>query len=118
MDERYFHGIRTAAAHALAECAKEELEWIGLFHLHKAFRELYCHPGSSLPRANNFSDRRTYYVQTAIPQAMAEVRDNNGRVPRSVQVFLLDLLKYNDNTDNPVSLLEVIIILRSSCSSL
>ncbi|KAI9828920.1 MAG: hypothetical protein M1826_005843 [Phylliscum demangeonii] len=103
MDRRYFHGIRTAAAHALAKCAKDELDWIGLFHLEKAFRELFCFPDSPMTRSNDFTDRRAYYVQCAIPFAMAKVRDYHGRSPMRVQRFLYDVLNYNDNTNNPYS---------------
>ncbi len=103
MDTRYFHGIRTAAAHGLARCAKDELDWVGLFHLQKAFQEMFCIPGTSMTRSNDFSDRRQYYVQCAIPQALAKIRDNNGRVPSRVQRLLLDYLQFNDNSKNEVS---------------
>ncbi|KAI9842282.1 MAG: hypothetical protein M1837_007352 [Sclerophora amabilis] len=103
MDRRYFHGIRTAAAHALAKSGKDELDWIGLFHLEKAFQEFFCFPGSPMPRSNDFSDRTSYYIQCAIPQALSRIRDNNGKVPLRTKRFLLDILKFNDNTDNTYS---------------
>lgn len=102
MDHRYFHGIRTAAAQALAKTAREELEWVGLFHLEKAFEEFFCFPGSSMTRSNDFSDRTAYYIQCVIPQAMADVRDDRGRTPLRAKQFLFDKLKYNDNTNNEV----------------
>ena len=102
MDRRYFHGIRIAAAHALAKCAKDELDWIGLFHLEKVFQELFCIPDSKMTRSNNFGDRTAYYIQCAIPKAMAQVRDPDGKVPLRVKKFLYDLLKFNDNTNNQV----------------
>lgn len=105
MDRRYFHGIRTAAAQALARCARDELDWIGLFHLEKAFREMFCYPDSTMTRSNDFSDRTAYFMQCAIPQAMAKVRDNSGRTPLRVQRFLLDLLRFNDNSNNEVRVL-------------
>lgn len=109
MDRRYFHGIRTAAAAALAKHAKDELDWIGLFHLEKAFQELFCFVDSPMTRSNNFSDRTSYYIQCAIPQAMAKVRDNEGRVPLRIRNFLLEKLKFNDNSNNEVSRFKIVV---------
>jgi transcription initiation factor TFIID subunit 2 len=104
MDPRYFHGIRTAAAKALVKHAKEEVDWIGLFHLETAFQELFCLPGSPMTRSNNFSDRASYAIQVAIPEAIAEVRDSTGKTPMRVKRFLYDKLKFNDNSNNEVCL--------------
>ncbi|KAH0539098.1 hypothetical protein FGG08_004336 [Glutinoglossum americanum] len=103
MDKRYFHGIRIAAAHALVKCSKENLDWIGLRHLEKAFQEFFCFPGSAMTRSNDFSDRTDYYIQCAIPQAMAKVRGNDGKAPMRVKRFLFDQLKFNDNSNNDYS---------------
>ncbi|KAJ9668995.1 Transcription initiation factor TFIID subunit 2 [Coniosporium apollinis] len=103
MDGRYFHGIRTAAAAALAKNARDELEWIGLYHLEKAFQELFCLPGSPMTRSNDFSDRSLYLLQCAIPRAIAKVRDNNGKAPMRVKRFFIDKLKFNDNSNNEYS---------------
>lgn len=103
MDLRYFHGIRTTAAAALAKQAKDELDWIGLYHLEKVFQEFFCFPDSPMTRSNDFSDRTTYYIQCAIPQAIAKVRDNSGKAPLRCRTFLFEKLRYNDNTNNEVS---------------
>lgn len=103
MDRRYFHGIRTLAAAGLAICAREEMGWIGQYHLEKAFQEFFCIPDSPMPRANDFSDRTSYIVQCAIPRAMARIRDSQGKVPMSVRRFFVDKLKFNDNSNNEVS---------------
>ena len=102
MDWRYFHGVRTTAAQALSKHAKDELNWIGLHHLEKAFQEFFCFPNSPMTRSNDFSDRATYYIQCAIPQAIARVRDNIGKAPLRVKRFLFDKLKFNDNSNNEV----------------
>ena len=68
----------------------------------KAFQEFYCFPGSPLPRGNDFSDFTAYFVQKAIPEAMSQIRNHFGSTPLTVQKFLLDLLRYNDNSNNPV----------------
>ncbi|KAI9811346.1 MAG: hypothetical protein M1827_005506 [Pycnora praestabilis] len=103
MDRRYFHGIRTTAAYALAKAAKDELNWIGLYHLEKAFEEFFCFPNSPMTRSNDFSDRAAYFIQCAIPQAIARVKDNSGNAPSRAKTFLFDKLKFNDNTNNEYS---------------
>ena len=102
MDRRYFYGIRTSAARALVRHAKEEVDWIGLFHLEKAFQELFCIPNSPMTRSNDFSDRASYALQLAIPEAISLVRDGAGRTPTRVKRFLYDKLKFNDNSNNEV----------------
>lgn len=102
LDRRYFHGIRTAATKALVKHAKQEVDWIGLFHLENAFQELYCLPNSSMARSNDFSDRSSYAVQLALIEAISEVRDEDGRTPMRVKQFLYEKLKFNDNSNNEV----------------
>ncbi|KAL8839149.1 MAG: hypothetical protein Q9176_004652 [Flavoplaca citrina] len=104
MDTRYFHGVRTAAADALVKHAKEgDIDWLGLFHLEKAFQHFFCYNDSPMPRPNDFSDRAAYFIQCAIPKAIAKVRDSHGRSPIKARMFLLDKLKFNDNSDNELS---------------
>lgn len=103
MDRRYFHGIRTTAALALPKHAIRELDWVGLFHLEKAFQKLFCFPDSAMPRPNDFSDRATYYVKSIIPKAIAKVRDNANTSPLHARKFLMEKLRFNDNSDNEVS---------------
>ena len=103
MDQRYFHGIRTAAAEVLARNARDELKWIGRRHLEKAFQELFCYSDSAMTRSNDFSDRALYYIQTAIPQAIAKIRNAEGRSPFEVRKFLYEKLKFNDNSNNEAS---------------
>lgn len=103
MDRRYFYGIRVAAAKALIKHAKEEINWLGLFHLERAFQELFCLPGSPMTRSNDFSDRAAYVLQLVIPEAISKVRDNNGKTPMRVKRFLYDKLRFNDNSNNEYS---------------
>lgn len=100
VDERYFHGIRTAAAEILAKNAKYEHGWIGQFHLEKTFQTLFCYDDS---RSNDFSNRTSYNIQCAIIQAIAKIRDASDRSPFSVRSFLFEKLKFNDNSNNEVS---------------
>ena len=104
MDQRYFHGIRTSAALTLARSARAECDWIGLFHLEKAFQELFCYPDTNVTRPNDFSDRATYLIQCAIPRAVAQVREDRSGSTFRARSWLLEKLKYNDNGDNEVYL--------------
>ena len=105
MDQRYFHGIRTAAAEALARNAMDEFKWIGQRHLEKAFQEFFCYSDSSMTRSNDFSDRTSYYIQCAISQAIAKIRNASGKSPLRVRTWLFEKLKFNDNSNNEVRFL-------------
>ncbi|KAE9966986.1 hypothetical protein EG328_008498 [Venturia inaequalis] len=103
MDPRYFHGVRTLAASALASCATDQAGMIGMFHLQKAFQDLFCFENSPMTRSNDFSDHRLYWLQCTIPQAMAGIRDADGKSPPEIKRFFLDKLKFNDNSNNQYS---------------
>ncbi|KAG9950657.1 hypothetical protein KCU85_g3434, partial [Aureobasidium melanogenum] len=103
MDRRYFHGIRTLAAEGLTKCATPSLNWVGQYHLEKAFQEFFCFADSTMPRANDFSDRMGYLIQKAIPVALSHIKDERGKVPMSVRRFFVDKLKFNDNSNNEFS---------------
>ena len=106
MDRRYFHGIRVKAAEGLAmlaSAARDDLRDVGRFHLEKAFQDMFCFEGSVMPRPNDFSSRVNFIMQCAIPQAMARLRDADGKVPLAVRRFFVDKLKFNDNSNNEFS---------------
>jgi transcription initiation factor TFIID subunit 2 len=103
MDSRYFYGVRVEAAKALVNCAGEQLDRIGLFHLKMAFRTLFCQEGKAgMTKPNDFSDLRLYRIRCAIVQSMAFIRDSEGKAPEEVKQFFLDTLKFNDNSSNQV----------------
>lgn len=107
MDRRYFHGVRSLAAHGLVKHAKNEgdAKNVGLFHLRKAFEELHCvrDQGIAMTRPNDFSDQQAYRIQCDIVEAIANVRDSKGHTSKDVKDFLLDKLKFNDNSANEFS---------------
>lgn len=108
---------------------------MGLFHLFKLFLR-YCYdpedPNQDLfahtyvPKPNDFSDLAEYFVRkvcfqgaTSISQlmniqslvhAISQVRFENGKTPSVVRQFLVDQLRYNDNTANPVSMISSQIV--------
>lgn len=104
MDTRYYYGVRVAAAYSLASLAVPQLNYIGQRLLLRVFRELYCFNKSALPRANDFSNFANYFVQKEIPKALSSIRNQStGNCPYEVCVFLLDLIRYNENSENPFS---------------
>ena len=104
LDPRYFHGIRTEAAMALRNHASGPDGGLAFYHLQKSFQELFCFGDSGMVQPNEFTDRAMYYLQKAIPRAVAGIRDTSGRAPFVVRKFLYETLRYNDNGDNEVLL--------------
>ncbi|KAK4629039.1 Transcription initiation factor TFIID subunit 2 [Fulvia fulva] len=103
MDERYFYGIRVMAAEGLAMLARNQVLEIGQTHLMKAFAEMFCEEDGVMPRPNDFTSRVAFIMQCAIPRAMSKLRNDEGKVPKAVEQFFVDKLKFNDNSDNPYS---------------
>ncbi|KAL2063495.1 hypothetical protein VTL71DRAFT_5300 [Oculimacula yallundae] len=103
MDVRYFHGIRTMAALALKTHANAGIQFIGMKQLEKAYSEFFCYPGSMTPQPNDFSDKRAYKVEMAIIKAFSLIRDNNGNCPKKARTILLDILRFNENSNNQFS---------------
>lgn len=104
MDNRYFYGIRIEACKALARYVVRESEPNnfsgGARHLIKVFRELFCYENSSIPLNNDFSNFQDYFLQKHIPQYLTLVRNERNETPWFVKQFLLDLLTYNENSEN------------------
>ncbi|KAI1378609.1 hypothetical protein F4677DRAFT_411408 [Hypoxylon crocopeplum] len=101
LDQRYYYGIRMMAADELPRHAvSDPVNWIGLRHLLKIFQHFFCHPGTYTPLPNDFSDKRQYFVQRAIPEAVARIRGEDGKCPKEGRRFILEQLQANDNTDN------------------
>ncbi|EGO05242.1 hypothetical protein SERLA73DRAFT_82815 [Serpula lacrymans var. lacrymans S7.3] len=108
----YFYRIRCEAALALVNCAIRRLDFLGLFHLFKLFlrncyepedsnQDLFAH--TYVPKPNDFSDLSEYFVRKSLVNAISRVRFENGKSPSVVRQFLIDQLRYNDNTANPYS---------------
>jgi transcription initiation factor TFIID subunit 2 len=109
MDRRYYSGIRTMAIDDLPKQADPDLNHIGTAQLILTFRHFFCDRmvgknGSVTfpPVPNDFGDKAQYAVQCALPAAISRTREN-GRCSRQARNFLLDLLLFNDNSDNDYS---------------
>ncbi len=128
-DDRYFHGLRSMAAENLtrqvwkasdaqSSGAGNELEredaaaagrndggghtdgivYRGLDQLMHVFRHFHCYEDAT-SKPNDFMDMRRYWVQCAIIDAISKVHYEDKR-PREAQRFLLDLLRFNNNSQN------------------
>ncbi|CAG8459201.1 19550_t:CDS:10 [Racocetra persica] len=104
-DWRYYYRIRMDAALAMAKCATNDLDFIGISQLMKIYETDYCErriEGGFFPKINDFSDWEEYYVQRTIPYALSCARDS-GNTPSHVKEYLLYLLSWNDNQTNTYS---------------
>ncbi|KAJ6676938.1 TRANSCRIPTION INITIATION FACTOR TFIID [Salix viminalis] len=102
-DTKAFWRVRIETAFALANIASEENDWAGLLHLVKFYKSRRFDAAIGLPKPNDFHDFPEYFVLEAIPYAVAKVRAADKKSPREAVEFILQLLKYNDNTGNPYS---------------
>ncbi|CCD24798.1 transcription initiation factor TFIID subunit TAF2 NDAI_0D04850 [Naumovozyma dairenensis CBS 421] len=104
MDRRYFYGIRLEACRALSKYAMNETDpnnfMGGSRHLIKVFQSLFCLDNSNIPKNNNFSDFQLYFLQKEIPSFLSKVRNERNESPHFIKQFLLDLLTYNENSEN------------------
>ncbi|KAI7786689.1 hypothetical protein LA080_002800 [Diaporthe eres] len=102
-DGRYFYGIRTMAAQALTGHAERANNFRGMRHLIRVFKTFYCYPDSANPRPNDFTDKKSYHVQSAIPAAVARIRGGQEFCPEEAREFILDQLVFNNNDENTFS---------------
>ncbi|GKU95048.1 hypothetical protein SLEP1_g8456 [Rubroshorea leprosula] len=99
-DSKAYWRVRIEAAFALANMASEESDLPGLQPLVKFYKSRRFDENIGLPKPNDFHDFPDYFVLEAIPRAIAMVRAADKTSPREAVEFLLQLLKYNDNSGN------------------
>ncbi|KAJ3797877.1 TATA-binding protein associated factor Taf2 [Lentinula aff. detonsa] len=108
----YHYRVRCEAAAALVNCSIRRLDFLGLFHLFKLFLRYCYEPEDSkqdlfthnyIPKPNDFTDLSEYFVRKSLVNAISRIRFENGKTPSVVRQFLIDQLRYNDNTANPYS---------------
>ncbi|RCN23718.1 hypothetical protein ANCCAN_30595 [Ancylostoma caninum] len=81
--------------------------WSGVPALLSLYRRIYgAKSCPMLPRSNNFvvtsQNLQQYFLQQALPQALARMR-TNGMALQEVQCFIVDYIRYNDNSINRYS---------------
>lgn len=101
MDDAYYYGVRIAAARALVAISNEGNQFLGVGYMINAYKAMFCYPGSLIPKLNDFTDFPRFFVQLRLPQILASVRTDAGEVPKPIRNLLYNLVKYNDNSNNP-----------------
>lgn len=104
-NEHCFYRVRCEATMCLRAVANHmAASWTGPPAMMTIFRKVF---GSfSCPhiiKLNNFTNFQHYFLQKAMPFAMAGLRTTHGTCSQEVVRFLLDLFKYNDNSKNKFS---------------
>ncbi|KAK9748208.1 hypothetical protein RND81_02G043200 [Saponaria officinalis] len=102
-DIKVFWRVRIEAVFALAKIASEDNDWVGMLNLINYYKAKRFDPSTSLPKPNDFHDLAEYFVLEAIPHAVATVRTMDNKSPKEAVDFVLQVLKYNDNSGNPYS---------------
>ncbi|EDW93975.2 transcription initiation factor TFIID subunit 2 [Drosophila yakuba] len=100
--ERCFYKVRCEAAHSLTKVANQMVaSWSGPPAMLNIFRKFFgSFSAPHIIKLNNFSNFQLYFLQKAIPVAMAGLRTSHGICPPEVMRFLFDLFKYNENSRN------------------
>ncbi|EDW30911.1 GL11884 [Drosophila persimilis] len=90
------------AAHSLTKVANQMVaSWSGPPAMLNIFRKFFgSFSAPHIIKLNNFSNFQLYFLQKAIPVAMAGLRTSHGICPPEVMRFLFDLFKYNENSRN------------------
>jgi transcription initiation factor TFIID subunit 2 len=100
-----FYGVRTQAALALAEVSNRMASsWNGPCELLTIFRKMYMSPlCTSVVSRNNFADIQLYFIQRALVLAIAQLRNSAAACPSEIINFIIELIRYNENSKNQFS---------------
>ena len=104
-NDQCFYRIRCEATMCLKAVANHlAASWSGAPAMMSIFRKLFgSYSCPHIIRLNNFTNFQHYFLQKAMPVAIAGLRSGHGICPQEVIRFLLDLFKYNDNSKNKMS---------------
>ncbi|KAF6025696.1 TAF2 [Bugula neritina] len=102
-DDHCFYKVRIMATHSLVKVANQMM-WSGpppMLHVfQKKFGSNSC---SNIVRQLKFKNFQSYYLQRALPVAMANTRTTTTICPTEITHFILDLFRYSDNSRNKYS---------------
>ncbi|KAI5160066.1 transcription initiation factor TFIID subunit 2 [Nematocida ausubeli] len=107
-DPGVFYKVSIAAGILLAKSVNEESGYFGFQRVVQFFINTYCIQNTTIVRTNDFSQHRMYFMQKNIASSMSlcqldSTKSLGGRAIRAknvVSAFLLNLMRYNDNTGN------------------
>jgi len=104
-NEHCFYKVRCRATKCLTKIANDLVQtWDGPPAMMMIFKNLFgSFAVGHIIKQNDFSNLQNYFLQSAIPVAMAGLRNSHGICPSEVLEFLLNLFKYNDNSKNSFS---------------
>ena len=102
---QFYYKVRIQACNCLFRVANVMLNnWSGPPAMYNIFTRFFCCDTSPpIVRMNNFRNFQQYFIQKHIPVAMSYLRNSHNICPKEVLHFLLDLMKFNDNTKNKYS---------------
>lgn len=106
LDEpKHFYQVRMAASFCLASVANSMVgSWGGPPAMMNLFTRLFfCESTNPVVKLNNFSNLQLYFIQKTLPLAMAKLRNEHNICPKEVLHYILDLIKFNDNSKNKYS---------------
>ncbi|TRZ16722.1 hypothetical protein HGM15179_010371 [Zosterops borbonicus] len=103
--EQCFYRVRMLACFCLARIANSMVStWTGPPAMKSLFTRMFCcKTCPNIVKTNNFMNFQSYFLQKTMPVAMALLRDVHNLCPKEVLMFILDLIKYNDNRKNKFS---------------
>ncbi|KAH9385249.1 transcription initiation factor TFIID subunit 2 [Nematocida major] len=107
-DPQIFYKVSIAAGVLLAKSVNEESGYFGFQRVVQYFINSYCIQNTTIVKTNDFSQYRMYFMQKNIAASMSlcqldSTKVLSGRTIRAknvVSAFLLNLMRYNDNTGN------------------
>ncbi|KAI5157534.1 transcription initiation factor TFIID subunit 2 [Nematocida parisii] len=107
-DAQMFYKVSVAAGILLAKSVNEESGYFGFQRVVQYFINSHCIQNTTIVKTNDFSQYRTYFMQKNIASSMSlcqldSTKSLSGRIIRAknvVSAFLLNLMRYNDNTGN------------------
>jgi len=104
-NEHCFYKVRCRATTCLRKVYNAMVQtWEGHPAMMSIFKAMFgSFAAGHIIKQNDFSSLQNYFLQCAIPMAMAGLRSTHGICPNEVLEFLLNLFKYNDNSKNSFS---------------
>jgi transcription initiation factor TFIID subunit 2 len=100
-----YYQVRIHATHAIADVANKMIHtWNGPLALVSSFKKMFMsHACPNIVKYNNFGDLQQYFLQKQMPIAMGSLRNVHNVCPNEIIRFLLDLLRFNENSKNRYS---------------
>ncbi|KAI5172407.1 transcription initiation factor TFIID subunit 2 [Nematocida sp. LUAm3] len=103
-----FYKVSIAAGTLLAKSINEESGYFGFQRVVQFFITNYCIQNTTIVKSNEFSQFRSYFIQKNIAASMSlcqldavkNLGERTVRAKNVVSAFLLNLMRYNDNTEN------------------